>query len=118
MLKILNEELGLYSKEKKVDLELLLNRISSVFKPIEDEPPEDKSLHAALLAQVRKNEYRGTQGKDRGGLKSSRNSRPERAESESDSKLTNLKPILDLKAEIGICARQPLHQCRISSYKQ
>ena len=51
-----------YSKGKALDLELLLNMIGSVFKPIEDETPEDESLQAALSAQVRKNEYRGTQG--------------------------------------------------------
>ena len=46
---------------------ILLNRIGSVFKPIEDDTPEEESLQASLSAQVRKNEYRGTQGKDLGG---------------------------------------------------
>ena len=37
MMKILNDERVEYSKGKKLDFELLLNRIGSVFKPIEDE---------------------------------------------------------------------------------
>ena len=78
----------------------MLDRTGSVFKPIEDENPEDESLQAALTAQVSKNEYKGTQGKDRRGLKQSQNPRPYRAESESDSKLIRL--ILDLKAEIRL----------------
>ena len=40
------------------------------------------------------------QGKDRGGPKQNTNPKPDRAESESDSKLIRL--ILDLKAEIGV----------------
>ena len=67
MMRILNDERVEYSKGKVLELELLLNRIGSVFKPVEDDTPEDKSLQAALSAQVRKNEYRGTHGKDRGG---------------------------------------------------
>ena len=82
MIRILNDERLEYSKGKALDLELLLNRIGGVFKPIEDETPEDESLQAALSAQIRKNEYRGTQGKDR-GPKQSQNPRPDRAESES-----------------------------------
>ena len=66
MMLILNDKRVEYSKEKVLDLELLLNRIGSVFKPIEDETPEDESLQAAHSAQVHKNEYRGVQGKDRG----------------------------------------------------
>ena len=60
MMRILNDERVEYSKGKVLDLELLLNRIGSVFKPIEDETPEEESLQAALSAQVRKNEYKGT----------------------------------------------------------
>jgi hypothetical protein len=100
MMRILNDERVEYSKGKVLDLELLLNRIGSVFKPIEDETQEDESLQAALSAQVRKNVYKGTQGRDRGGPKQNPNPRPDRAESESDSKLIRL--ILDLKAEIGV----------------
>ena len=100
MMRILNDERVEYNKGKVLDLELLLNRIGRVFKPIEDETPEEESLHAALSAQVRKNEYRDTQGKDQGGPKQNQNLRPDRAESESDSKLIRL--ILDLKAEIGV----------------
>ena len=37
-----------YSKGKALDLQLLLNRINSVFKPIEDETHEGESLQAAL----------------------------------------------------------------------
>ena len=87
-------------RTRDLDLELLLNRIGNFFKPIEDDTPEEESLQAALSAQVCKNEYRGTQGKDRGCPKQSQNPRPDLAESESDSKLIRL--ILDLKAEIGV----------------
>ena len=52
------------------------------------------------MAQVRKNKYKGMQGKDLGGPKSSQNPRPQLAESKSDSKLTKL--ILDMKAEFGV----------------
>ena len=75
MMRMLNAEHVEYSKGKKLDLELLLNRIGSVFKPIEDETPEDGSQQAALTAQVRKNEYMGMQGKDRGGPKQSQKSK-------------------------------------------
>ena len=70
---ILNDERVEYSKRKKLDLELLLNRIGSVFKPNEKEAQEDDSLQAALSAQVHKNnfEHRGALGKDRGGPKQS-----------------------------------------------
>ena len=97
----------------------MLNRIGSVFKPIEDETPEEESLQAALSTQVCKNEYRGTQGKDRGGPKQSQNPRPDRADSESDSKLIRL--ILDLKAEIGVLHKAMTihqHHYRISSCKE
>ena len=66
MMRILNGERVKYSKGKVLDLELLLNRIGSDFKPIEDETPEDESLQSALSAQVRKNEYKVTHGRDRG----------------------------------------------------
>ncbi len=48
---ILNEERVEYSKGKSLDLELLLNRIRSIFKPIEEEALEDESLQAALIAR-------------------------------------------------------------------
>ena len=71
MMRILNDEHVWYSKGKKLDsdLELLLNRIGSVFKPNEEEPPEVDTLQAALTAQVRKNNYkhRGAPAKDRDG---------------------------------------------------
>ena len=69
MMRISHDERVKYSKGKDLDLELLLKRIGSVFnlKPIEGDTPEEESLQAALSAQVRKNEYRGTQGKDLGG---------------------------------------------------
>ena len=57
----------------------MLNRIGSVtvFKPIkDDETPNEESLQAALSAQVRKNEYKGTQGKDLGEAKSKSKTRP------------------------------------------
>ncbi len=57
-------------------------------------------MQAALTAQIRKSEYKGTRAKNRTGPKHVENSRPERAEQESDSRLSRL--ILDLKAEIGI----------------
>ena len=103
-MRILNDERVEYSKGKKLDLESLLNRTGSVFKPIEDETPEVESLQGALTAQVCKNEYKGMQGKDLGGPKSSQNPRPQLAESKSDSKLTKL--ILDLKAEFGVFTMQ------------
>ena len=37
MMRILNDERVEYSKGKALDLELLLNRIGNVFKPIEDD---------------------------------------------------------------------------------
>ena len=99
---------------KGLDLELLLNRIGSVFKPIEEETPEEESLQAALSAQVRKNEYKGIQGKDRGCPKQNTNPNTDRAESESDSKLIRL--ILDLKAEIGVlCKAMTTHGITIES---
>jgi hypothetical protein len=100
MMRILNEERVEYSKGKTLDLELLLNRIGSIFKPIEEEAQEDEALQAALTAQICKSEYKGTQAKNQTGQKHVQNSRPKRAEQESDSRLTRL--ILDLKAEIGI----------------
>ena len=107
MMWILNDERVEYSKSKTLDLELLLNRISRVFKPIEDEIPEDESLQAALSAQVRKNKYRGRRGKDLGGPKQSQNPRPYLAESESDSKLIRLI----LKAEIRVLRKAMTIHC-------
>jgi hypothetical protein len=66
MMRILNVE---YSKGKTLDLELLLNRIGSIFKPIEVEAPEDETLQAALTAQIPKSEYKGAQAKNRTGQK-------------------------------------------------
>ena len=83
----------------------MLNRIGSVFKPVEDDTPEEESLQAALSAQVRQNEYKGMQGRDQGCPKQNPNPIPDQAEFESDSKLIRL--ILDLKAEIGV-----LHKAR------
>ena len=82
MIWILNEERVEYSKGQLLDLVLLLNRICSIFKPIEEEAQEDESLQAALTAQIRKSEYKGTQAKNLSGQKP--------------------RLILDLKAEIGI----------------
>ena len=65
--RILNDERVGYSKGKNLDLEFLLNGICSIFKPIQEEALEDDSLQTALTAQDRKNDYRGTLGKDRGG---------------------------------------------------
>ena len=69
MIWILNEERVKYSKGKLLDLVLLLNRICSIFKPIEEEAQEDESLQAALTAQIRKSEYKGTQAKNLSGPK-------------------------------------------------
>jgi len=96
MIRILNEERVEYSKGKQPDLEQLLNKIGSIFKPIEEEAPEDETLKAALTALIRKCKYQGTQAKNRTGQKHVQNSRPGRAEQESDSRLTRL--VLDLKA--------------------
>ena len=113
MMRILNDQRVEYSKVEVLDLELLLNRIGSVFKPVEEETPDEESLQAALSAQVRKNEYKGMQGKDR-GPKQNTNPRPDRAESESDSKLIRL--ILDLKAEIGVLRKaMTIHGITIES---
>ncbi len=57
MVRILNEERVEYSKGKSLDLELLLSRIGSIFKPIEEEAP-DETLQAALTAQIRKSGVR------------------------------------------------------------
>jgi hypothetical protein len=118
MIRILNEERVEYSKGKWLDLEFLLNRLGSIFKPIEDEAPgqEDESLQAAHTAQIRKSEYRGVQAKNRSCPKPTQKSRPERTEQESDSRLTRL--ILDLKAEIAHGNGQPRYQFRTSSYEQ
>ena len=97
-----------YSKGKSPDLEQLLNKIGSIFKPIEEEAPEDETLQAALTAQFRKSEFQGTQAKNRTGPKYIQNSRPERAEQESDSRLTSRNWNL---AQSNV---EPLHQCRIS----
>ena len=48
MMLILNDERVEYSKGKVLELELLLNRIGSVLKPVEDDTPEEESLQAAL----------------------------------------------------------------------
>ncbi len=79
-----------------LDLEQLLKKIGCIFKPIEEEAQEDENLQAALTAQISKSEYQGTQAKNRNCPKHVQNSRPEREEHESDSRLTRL--ILDLKA--------------------
>ena len=81
---------------------MLLNRIGSIFKPIEEQALEDETLQAAPTAQISKTrcENKGTQAKNQTCPKHVQNSRPERAEQESDLRLTRL--ILDLKAEIGI----------------
>ena len=114
MMRMLNDERVEYSKGKVLDRELLLNRIGSVFKPVEDDTPEEESPQAALSAQVRKNEYKGMKGKDRGGPKQNTNPRPDRAESESDLILIRL--ILDLKAEIGVlCKAMTIHGITIES---
>ncbi len=114
MIRILNEKRVEYSKGKKLDLEWLLNRIGSISQPIEGETPEDESLQAALMAQVRQNEYTGMQGKNLGGSKPSRNSKPECAD--TNSKV--IKLILDLKAEFAQSNGPTCHQRRISSYYQ
>ena len=115
MIRILNDERVEYSKGNSPDLEQLLNKIGSIFKPIEEEAPEDETLQAALTAQIRKSKYKGTQAKHRTCPKHVQNSRPERAEQESDSRLTKL--ILDLKAEIGIL-RKAMVNHGISSHEQ
>ena len=61
MMRKLNEECVEYSKGKSLDLEKLLNKIGSIFKPIEEEAQEDESLQAALTAQIRKGKYKGAQ---------------------------------------------------------
>ena len=48
MMRILNDERVEYSKRKNLDLELLLNRIGSVFTPNEEEAQDDDSVQAAL----------------------------------------------------------------------
>ena len=119
MMRMLNEELVEYSKGKTLNFELLLNRIGSIFKPIEEEAQEDETLQAALTAQICKSEYQGTQAKNQTCPKHVQNSRPERAEHESDSRLTRL--ILDLKTVSGVLLKAmvtPRYQCRISSYEQ
>ncbi len=86
-----------------------MNRICNILKPIEEDAPEDESLQAALMAQIRKSEYKGLHAKDRAGQKSIQHSRPDRAEQESDSRLTRL--ILDLKAEIVILLKAMVNHC-------
>ncbi len=78
MMLILNEERVEYSKGKWLDLELLLNRIGSIFKPIQvgEEAQEDESLQAALTAQICKSEYKGVQAKNWSCPKPIQNSRP------------------------------------------
>ncbi len=61
-MRILNEERVEFSGGKKLDLDLLLNRISSIFKPFEEENQKDESLQAALTAQVCKRNAREGQG--------------------------------------------------------
>ncbi len=43
----MNEERVEHSKGKSLDLELLLNRIGSIFKPIEEEAPDDETLQSS-----------------------------------------------------------------------
>ena len=69
MIRILNEERVEYSRGKSPDLEQLLNKIRSIFKPIEEEALEDETLKAALTALIRKCEYQGTQAKNQTGQK-------------------------------------------------
>ncbi len=83
MMRIFHEERVEYSKGKSLDLEKLLNRIGSIFKLIEEEAPVDKSLQAALTAQIRKSGNKGAQAKNRSGPKHVQNSRPKPAEQES-----------------------------------
>ena len=64
MIRILNEERVEYGKGKQPDLEQLLNKIGSIFKPIEEEAPEDETLQAALTAQIRKSEYQGNSSQE------------------------------------------------------
>ena len=109
MIRILDEKRVEYSKGKSLDLELLLNRIGSIFKPIEEEAPEDESLQAALTAQICKSGYKGIQVKNQFCPKHVQNLKPERAEQESDSRLNRL--ILDLKAEIGIFLKAMVNHC-------
>jgi hypothetical protein len=85
---------------KTLDLELLLNRIGSIFRLFEGEALEDETLQAALTSQISKSKYKGTQAKNQTCPKHVQNSRPNRAEQESNSRLTKL--ILDLLAEIRI----------------
>ncbi len=66
-------------------------------------------MQAALMAQISKNEYKGTQAKNQTCLKHVQNSRPERAEQESDSMLTKI--IIDLKAKIGNLHKAMVNHC-------
>ena len=49
MMLILNDERVEYSKGKALELELLLNRIGSVFKPVDDETPDEHCLDLAKV---------------------------------------------------------------------
>jgi hypothetical protein len=84
MMTRLNEERVEYSKGKMLDLESVLNRISSIFKPIEEEAPEDESQQAALTAQIHKSEFKRQQAKNLASQKPVQNPRPYSEEQESD----------------------------------
>ncbi len=47
------------AKGRRLDLELFLNRICSIFKHMEAETPEDESRHAALSASSLKERVQG-----------------------------------------------------------
>ncbi len=66
-------------------------------------------MQAAFTAQIRKSEYKGVQAKTLSCQEHVQNTRPERAEQESDSRLTRL--ILDLRAEIGILRKAMVNHC-------
>jgi hypothetical protein len=51
MISLLKEERVEYSNGMKLDLEFLLNRIGSIFKPIEDEAQEEYSHHLWLKSE-------------------------------------------------------------------
>ena len=88
MMRILNEECVEHSKGKKLDLELLLNRIGSDFKPIKDETRKMSPYKQHFRNKFARTSTRVCKG---------RTWVANRAESESDSKLIGL---ILLKAEI------------------
>ncbi len=65
-------------------------------------------MQAARTTQIRKSQFKGAQAKNLSCPKHVQNSRPKRAEQESDSRLTRL--ILDLKAEIEILRKAMVNQ--------